>query len=619
MGKEVKIKIKDIAKLQFELEENAQAGDWIDLHQINNYDLSGVEQALQNKKQEIESKWAKEWSTKTATDAVNAFINSDQYQSLVKKNQELNLQLVDQAKQFAIAKNDFDNVLKQNQNSVQLKISNAIEEFKKSPEFLNLQQQIANLQKENTQLQDKVNNEKALAINEFMQSNEYKQLQNTAHNLKVENSLLTEQAKQIKKDAIDSFKNGQEYIDLQKQISDLKETNIRLKAEKDNAVAQYIASDDYKKITTEISDLKIRNEQLKSQNNQLQTNQKQLLDNEQTKIQNAILNEKEKIQNDFFNNSDRVNELRTKIDTLNKEKEAINKELDNFKFAQKTKTSKNIGEDLEQWIMQDYNDKLNLAFGTSAKFEKANEVIGNAKPDFIFTVYQPTNDDEVTNPNVQIGKVIIEAKNERFDTKEENRHKNSDFYKKLDTDRANNHGDFAVLVTNLEWNKEFSVYLAEGYKNMFVVRPEWLMSLLYLLRFIIVKQAKVNNDIEKNKQLTLAKDELRNKFEEFKNNLLDNSIKNIGTNLEAIETCANSIRKEVDKIIVTKQKIVDNYFKTIRNKIEAFSVESMCRKIDKINKLENYLNANYQLENKHENSNKQIAVNLTNDDSSPNE
>ena len=122
--------------------------------------------------------------------------------------------------------------------------------------------------------------------------------------------------------------------------------------------------------------------------------------------------------------------------------------------------------------MQDYNDKLNMALGTSAKFEKANEVIENAKPDFIFTVYKPTTDDEAADANIQIGKVIIEAKNERFDTKEENRHKNSDFYKKLDADREHNKGDFAVLVTNLEWNKEFSVYLAEGYKNMFVVRPE---------------------------------------------------------------------------------------------------------------------------------------------------
>ena len=66
------------------------------------------------------------------------------------------------------------------------------------------------------------------------------------------------------------------------------------------------------------------------------------------KIENGVLNQKEKIENDFFNNSDRVKELRQHIETLSKEKEAINKELDNFKFAQKTKTSKNIGEDLEQ-------------------------------------------------------------------------------------------------------------------------------------------------------------------------------------------------------------------------------------------------------------------------------
>ena len=597
MGKEVKIKIKDIAKLQFELEENAQAGDWFDLNQINNYDLSSVEQALLNKKQEVESKWNKEWSQKTAVDAVNAFINSNQYQSLVAKNKQLELQLAEKDKQFTIDKNNLNNAIKENENSVQLKISNAIEAFKKSPEFLKLQEQIANLQKENTQLQDKVNTEKDLAIQQFKDSSEYKQLQKTAQDLRVQTSLLTEQAKQIAKDSIDSFKHGQEYMDLQNELAQLKEVNIKLQEQKANAVAQYKVSDEYQKITNELSTLKVNNEQLKSENNQLKANQKQLIDNEQMKIENAVLNSKQKIEEDFFKNSDRVKELRTIIDSLSKEKEAINSELNNFKFAQKTKTSKNIGEDLEQWIMQDYNDKLNMAFGASAKFEKANEIIENAKPDFIFTVYQPTNNDEPDANNIQIGKVIIEAKNERFDTKEENRHKNSDFYKKLDADREHNKGDFAVLVTNLEWNKEFSVYLAEGYKNMFVVRPEWLMSLLSLLRFIIVKQAKINNDIEKNTQLKLAKDDLRKRFEDFKTNLLDNSIKNIGTNLESIETCANSIRKEVDKIIATKQKIVDNYFRTIRNKIEGFSIDSMCKKIDTINKLESSINNSPKIEN----------------------
>ena len=497
MGKEVKIKIKDIAKLQFELEENAQAGDWFDLNQINNYDLSSVEQALQAKKQAVEEEWKKQWSAKTAKDAVNAFVNSDQYQALLNKNSDLELQLANKDKQFAIEKNDLNNVIKQNENAIQLKINEAVEAAKKV-----LQAQITQLEKENTQLQDKVNTEKDLAIKEFMQSNEYKQLNKTLSDLKVDNSLLREQAKQITDSAIEEFKKGQEYLDLQNKLNALKEANIKLQEQKANAVAQYIASDDYKKITNELTNLKVSNEQLKSQNEQLQKDKQELIATEQIKIDNAALKQKEKIENDFFNNSDRVKELRSTIETLSKEKETINKELENFKFAQKTKTSKNIGEDLEQWIMQDYNDKLNMAFGSSAKFEKANEVIENTKPDFIFTIYQPTNNDEEDN-NVQIGKVVIEAKNERFDTKEENRHKNSDFYKKLDSDREHNKGDFAVLVTNLEWNKEFSVYLAEGYKNMFVVRPEWLMSLLSLLRFIIVKQAKINTDIEKNKQLKL--------------------------------------------------------------------------------------------------------------------
>ena len=228
MGKEVKIKIKDAAKLQFELEENATAGDWFDLNQVNKCDLSSVEQVLQTKKQEVEAKWAKEWAQQTTVNAINAFKNSEQYQALVTKNHQLESQLTKKDQEFAIEKNDLTNTIKQTENAVDLKISNAIAQFKKSPEFLNMQQQIANLQKENAQLQAKADTEKELAIKEYLQSNEYKQLENAANNLKVDNSLLREQAKQTAKDAIDEFKKGQEYTTLVNELASLKAANIKL-------------------------------------------------------------------------------------------------------------------------------------------------------------------------------------------------------------------------------------------------------------------------------------------------------------------------------------------------------------------------------------------------------
>ena len=129
--------------------------------------------------------------------------------------------------------------------------------------------------------------------------------------------------------------------------------------------------------------------------------------------------------------------------------------------------------------MEQYNDKLNMVLGSSATFEKANETkasedengkIVKTKPDFLFTVYQKA--DRTGMEPAVIGRVVIEAKNQRYDTQEENKHLNSDFYEKLAKDCKKNKGTFAVLVTTLEAEKEFSVYLAEGYPNMFVVRPE---------------------------------------------------------------------------------------------------------------------------------------------------
>ena len=121
---------------------------------------------------------------------------------------------------------------------------------------------------------------------------------------------------------------------------------------------------------------------------------------------------------------------------------------------------------------------------------------------------------------------------------------------------------------------------------MFVVRPEWLMSLLSLLNYIIIQQAKFNGSIG-DLQVKLDKEKLMKKFDDFRNNLLDNAIDNIAKNLEKIEDCANTIKDRAQDILNSKRVLIESHFQTVRNKIEHFNLKYMCDKIDEINELEN--------------------------------
>ena len=68
----------------------------------------------------------------------------------------------------------------------------------------------------------------------------------------------------------------------------------------------------------------------------------------------------------------------------------------------------------------------------------------------------------------------MKQKNESLETAAKNHTKNSEFFKKLDDDREKNEAKFAVLVTELEKDKDFSIALPDpiNYPNMFMVRPE---------------------------------------------------------------------------------------------------------------------------------------------------
>lgn len=144
-----------------------------------------------------------------------------------------------------------------------------------------------------------------------------------------------------------------------------------------------------------------------------------------------------------------------------------------FKARQSTKM---IGESLEQHCEMAFNQVRALGFAGDY-FEKDNEVSASgSKGDFIYRGYD--------SDGMEIVSVMLEMKNEADAT--ERKHKNADFFKELDKDRKEKGCEYAVLVTLLEPESELYnagiVDVSHKYQKMYVIRPQFLIPMLTLLR-----------------------------------------------------------------------------------------------------------------------------------------
>lgn len=143
-----------------------------------------------------------------------------------------------------------------------------------------------------------------------------------------------------------------------------------------------------------------------------------------------------------------------------------------FKAKQSTKM---IGESLEQYCMNQFNQLRMTAF-PNAYFEKDNKVSkSGSKGDFI---YRESVED------VELLSIMFEMKNETDTTA--TKHKNEDFFKELDKDRKEKNCEYAILVSMLESDSDFYntgiVDVSYRYPKMYVIRPQFFIQMITILR-----------------------------------------------------------------------------------------------------------------------------------------
>ena len=364
-------------------------------------------------------------------------------------------------------------------------------------------------------------------------------IKNAVQAYEQENLLLKERLNQIE----DSLKKQyQSTLENQKQAFNLETVQIKNQYEQQN----YLKTIEHQKRLTELqNELQV-----------LTTEKKQY----QLELEVSYMNQMNALKENY---DEKIKSYESQIEKLTYERASLN--------------VKRQGENLEKWCDNEYHNQ-NLVDQPHLLWEKANEIIKGSKPDFIFKVYatEKHNEDEL------LSSAVLEMKAE--DPTSKTKQTNKQFYDKLNKDRINRNLEYAILVSELEWDttNDLPVRKVLEYDKMYVVRPQYFMMFLNIIAAFGLKY----------KDILLAKQEERikfkdietilNDFEAMKEEILENSIKHISNHLDnivkqsvIIEKANNDLKKSVDIIINT-------HLETIKNKINQFKIEKITKKIESI-------------------------------------
>ncbi len=203
-----------------------------------------------------------------------------------------------------------------------------------------------------------------------------------------------------------------------------------------------------------------------------------------------------------------------------------------FKAHQSTKM---IGESLERYCSNLYETTLRTVM-PEAEFGKDNDTSEGTKGDFIFRAREN---------GVEYLSIMFEMKNEADDT--ENKHKNDDFLKKLDSDRKKKGCEYAVLVSMLEPDNELYnngiVDKTHMYEKMYVIRPQFFIPMITLLVQTSKKSYQAKQELELVRQKDADVTMFESKLEDFKTRFLRHYETAVKKHADAIDFIDDTIKK----------------------------------------------------------------------------
>ena len=244
-------------------------------------------------------------------------------------------------------------------------------------------------------------------------------------------------------------------------------------------------------------------------------------------------------------------------------------EIERLKDMKARLTTKIVGESLEVHCADEFNAIRATAF-PNASFERDTETVGGTKGDFIYR--------EVDESGVEVISIMFEMKNEEEDSTR--RKRNEDHFAKLDKDRSNKNCEYAVLVSLLEpesdlYNKGI-VDVSWRYPKMFVVRPQFFIPIISLLRNASLNALEYKRDVALMRQQDLDITTFEHDLEVFK----EGFFKNFGDASKRFEDAVAAIDKAIADLQKAKEKLLvsEKHLTAATNTLEDLTVKTLTRK-----------------------------------------
>lgn len=241
--------------------------------------------------------------------------------------------------------------------------------------------------------------------------------------------------------------------------------------------------------------------------------------------------------------------------------------IDRYKDLKAKLSVKLLGETLEQHCELEFNRMRSLAF-PNATFGKDNDASAGTKGDFVFR--------DFSEDGVEYMSIMFEMKNESDASS--TRKKNTDFLAKLDKDRIAKGCEYAVLVSMLEEDSDLYAGITDVshlYPKTFIVRPQFFLAIIALLRNAALDTIVVKAELEQVKKQNIDITDFESELDDFKTAF--------GRNYDLAKRKFDTAIKEIDVAIEKLQKVKEgllgseNNLRLANDKATALTIKKLTK------------------------------------------
>ena len=375
---------------------------------------------------------------------------------------------------------------------------------------------------------------------------------------------------------------------FQKEINNIKNLSIKEKetavelalAKSKSAYKQQIATNDFKfkeiiaknadQHFKDISNKRIEIERLKSAINNFEKDKELAVSNATNQIEkdlNQLKNDlkNQKVERELFEktlNEKHRSELKTKDNIIKLKDEEIQLRKD-LKLKLSTKM---VGETLEKHCEAEFN-KLRATGFQNAYFEKDNDARRGSKGDYIYREFDDQENEVIS--------IMFEMKNEGDHSI--SKKKNEDFFKELHKDRIQKNCEYAVMVSLLEIDSELYnsgiVDVSHKYEKMYVVRPQFFIPIITLLRNASMNSMKYKIEMELMKNQNIDISNFEDKINAFKTGFS----KNYSLANKKFLTAISEIDKTINHLQKTKEALLssDRNLRLANDKADKLTIKKL--------------------------------------------